>query len=48
MREKYIVVHAETPEELERKVIQLIEVGYITVGGVCVTPTTWAQAMETL
>ena len=53
MRDKYIVANANNLEDLQRKVIQLIDAGYITVGGVSSAgfddgSVIFLQAMETL
>ena len=52
MRQKYIILKAYDHEELEKKVLQLMELNYVALGGVSVTKsggcTFYVQAMELL
>ena len=48
MRQKYIILKSYDHEELESKVLQLMELNYVALGGVSVSNGLFVQAMELL
>jgi hypothetical protein len=52
MREKYVILKSTDSDSLERKVLQLMELNYVALGGVAVSydgnSCLFVQAMELL